>query len=282
MLTNYHSHCNFCDGAEDPEKYVLEAIRLGFTSYGFSSHIPLKNFDTVWNMKRERLEEYIRLIGSLKEKYRDRVDLFCAFETDFKLSIHSREALLAKYPQVDYTVGSIHYVGFYEDGKPWEIDGAADTFKKGLHEIFSDDIRTVVKLYFDLTAEMLTTEKPDILGHADKIKMHGYFDESEPWFTGRMHETISLCRETGTIMEINTRGMYKGYTTDFYPAAKWIKEAHKAGVKLQINSDAHQLPELSAKFSEAFALLKEIGVKELWARKGKQWEPVAVEKYVGY
>lgn len=279
MLTNYHSHCNFCDGAEDPEKYVTEAIRLGFTSYGFSSHIPLKDFDTAWNMKRERLEEYITLITSLKEKYNGQIDLFCAFETDFKLSVYQRQALMEKYPQVDYTVGSIHYVGFYEDGRPWEIDGTIDTFKKGLHEIFSDDIRAVVQSYFDLTAEMLATEKPDILGHADKIKMHGYFDESEPWFTNRMRETIALAKETGTIMEINTRGMYKGYTSDFYPAVKWIAEAHKAGVRLQINSDAHQLHELSAKFPEALKTLKELGVKELWALKEKQWQPVGIEEY---
>lgn len=276
MLTNYHSHCNFCDGAEDAEKYVLEAIRQGFHSYGFSSHIPLKDFDTSWNMKRDRMEEYIHLITALKNKYNNQIALYCAFETDFKLSIHQRKELMEKYPQVDYTVGSIHYVGFFDDGKPWEIDGTKEVFERGLTQIFGGDIKTVVNNYFDLTAEMLETERPDILGHADKIKMHQYFNESETWFTNRMHEMIELAKETETIMEINTRGLYKGYTTDFYPAAKWISEAYKKGVRLQVNSDAHALHELSAGYGEAFNLLKEIGVKETWVRKGNDWdaEPV--------
>lgn len=274
MLTNYHSHCNFCDGAEDAEKYILEAVKEGFSSYGFSSHIPLKDHKTSWNMDSSRLEEYITLITSLKRKYADQIALYCAFETDFKLSLYQRGELMAKYPQVDYTVGSIHYVGNFEDGRPWEIDGTKETFVKGWTEIYEGDIRAVVKNYFDLSAEMLTTERPDILGHCDKIKMHHFFDENEPWFTSRMFELLELAKETETIVEINTRGLYKGYTIDFYPAATWVKEAHKMGVRLQVNSDAHHLHELSAGYDKAFALLKEIGVKEVWARNGKIWHPV--------
>lgn len=281
MLTNYHSHCNFCDGAEEAEKYVEQAIRQGFTSYGFSSHVPLKDFDTTWNMKRGRLEEYIRLITALKQKYADQIDLYCAFETDFKLSVYQRAELLQKFPQVDYTVGSIHYVGLYHDGRPWEIDGTRETFDRGLNEVFGGDIRQAVNAYFDLTAEMLGTEKPDILGHADKIKMHGYFDETEPWFIGRMREILALAKETDTILEINTRGVYKGYTTDFYPAARWVKEAHGLGIRLQVNSDAHQLHELAAQYDQAYLLLQEIGVKELWYRNGAAWTPAPLKEYLG-
>lgn len=271
ILTNYHSHCNFCDGSEEPELYVLEAIKQGFSSYGFSSHIPLKNFETSWNMKKERLEEYINLISSLKEKYKDQIDLFCAFETDFKLSIYLRDELLSSFPQVDYTVGSIHYVGCFEDGKPWEIDGTKEVFDLGFNRIYGGNRKAVLKSYFDLTCEMIATEKPDILGHADKIKMHGYFDEEDSYYRSRMHEVMELLNENELIMEINTRGFYKGYTADFYPALKWVKQAAEMGIKLQVNSDAHKLPELSAGYEKAFAMLKEIGIGEVWKREGKQW-----------
>lgn len=280
MLTNYHSHCNFCDGAEDAEKYVVQAIADGFTSYGFSSHIPLKDFDTAWNMKRERLDEYIQLITGLKEKYNNEIKVLCAFETDFTLSVLQRDELLKKYPQVDYTVGSIHYAGFFDDGKPWEIDGTKEVFEKGLQHIYGGDLIRVVNRYFDLTAEMITTEKPDILGHADKIKMHHLFDENEKWFCNRMYEILELAKETDTIVEINTRGLYKGYTTDFYPAAHWVKEAFKKNVRLQVNSDAHQLHELSAGFHQAYNLLQELGLKEVWAYQASGWEPVPLSTII--
>ncbi len=276
LLTNYHSHCNFCDGAEDAEKYVIEAISRGFTSYGFSSHIPLRDFDTSWNMKRERLEEYISLITSLKEKYAESIDLFCAFETDFRLSVYMRQELTTRFPQVDYTVGSVHYVGFFDDGRPWEIDGTREVFEKGLQDIYGGDIRAVIREYFNLTCEMLTEEKPDILGHADKIKMHGFFDTDDAYFRSRMHEVLELLRDTGTIMEINTRGVYKGYTTDFYPSVSFVKEASRMGVRLQVNSDAHTLTELSAGYEQAYVMLREIGHLGVWVRQGKEWKETGI------
>lgn len=271
MLTNYHSHTHFCDGNEAPEKYVLAAIEEGFTSYGFSSHIPLRDVDTSWNMKKENLEVYITEINRLKEAYKDRLDIYCAFETDYLWSIHLRNELLKKYPGVDYTVGSIHYVGNFDDGRPWEIDGTREVFETGLHQLYGGDIKKVIQEYFNLTCEMIANEKPDILGHADKIKMHGFIDESEKGFTNRMFELLELIKEQEIILEINTRGFYKGYTTDWYPAVRWIKEASAMGIKLQVNSDAHTPAELSLGYEPVFRLLHEIGHNHVWIRKGNTW-----------
>jgi len=40
-LTNYHSHCSFCDGRAPMEDFIIQAIKMGFTGYGISSHAPL-------------------------------------------------------------------------------------------------------------------------------------------------------------------------------------------------------------------------------------------------
>lgn len=37
-LTNYHSHCLYCDGRADMDSFIRFAISEGFTSYGVSSH----------------------------------------------------------------------------------------------------------------------------------------------------------------------------------------------------------------------------------------------------
>ena len=37
IMYNFHSHTNFCDGAAPPEDYIVEAIKQGFKSYGFSA-----------------------------------------------------------------------------------------------------------------------------------------------------------------------------------------------------------------------------------------------------
>lgn len=46
-LTNYHSHCLYCDGRANMEDFIRFAISEGFSSYGISSHAPLP-FSTAW------------------------------------------------------------------------------------------------------------------------------------------------------------------------------------------------------------------------------------------
>ena len=36
-LTNYHSHCLYCDGRANMDDFIRFAISEGFTSYGISS-----------------------------------------------------------------------------------------------------------------------------------------------------------------------------------------------------------------------------------------------------
>ena len=39
--SNFHTHTKFCDGSDKPETYIIEAIKLGFDSLGFSGHAPI-------------------------------------------------------------------------------------------------------------------------------------------------------------------------------------------------------------------------------------------------
>ena len=67
QLSNYHSHCTFCDGRSIPEDFVRFAITHGFRAYGFSSHSPLP-FETFWNMSKDDMPEYLQEINRLKQK----------------------------------------------------------------------------------------------------------------------------------------------------------------------------------------------------------------------
>ena len=69
QYSNYHSHCDFCDGRSFPEDFVKFAIRNGFRAYGFSSHSPLP-FETFWNMSKEDMNSihYLPLQMPLEEE----------------------------------------------------------------------------------------------------------------------------------------------------------------------------------------------------------------------
>ncbi len=40
-LYNFHSHTEFCDGRAQMEAFAREAVRCGFTHYGFTPHSPI-------------------------------------------------------------------------------------------------------------------------------------------------------------------------------------------------------------------------------------------------
>ena len=82
QLSNYHSHCNFCDGRSYPEDFVRFAVARGFRAYGFSSHSPLP-FETFWNMSRDDMDEYLAEIARLKAKYEGQIGLYVGIEVDF-------------------------------------------------------------------------------------------------------------------------------------------------------------------------------------------------------
>ena len=56
------------------EDYVKEALKLGMNSLEFSSHAPLP-FKCLWCMRKERLPNYLKEAYSLKEKYKDHIQL---------------------------------------------------------------------------------------------------------------------------------------------------------------------------------------------------------------
>ena len=82
QLSNYHSHCTFCDGRSIPEDFVRFAITHGFRAYGFSSHSPLP-FETFWNMSKDDMPEYLQEINRLKQKYSDQLEIYAGLEIDY-------------------------------------------------------------------------------------------------------------------------------------------------------------------------------------------------------
>ena len=138
--TNYHSHAHYCDGKEAPEAYVIAALDQNLAGYGFSSHAPL-DYGLPWPMPADKLVAYRQEIATLQQRYADRMPIYCGLEIDYIPRVtgpnHPRWQELA----LDYTIGSVHFVDFFPDGSPWEIDGSHAVFLKGLHTIFAGNVR---------------------------------------------------------------------------------------------------------------------------------------------
>ena len=106
---NYHTHTKYCDGSDEPENYVLEAIRQNMGALGFSGHSPVP-FENTWSTKQEKLDEYFSIIDNLKNKYSTKLTIFKALEIDYIPGITKDFNSLRQSYNLDYTIGSVHLV----------------------------------------------------------------------------------------------------------------------------------------------------------------------------
>lgn len=272
MWTNYHSHCNYCDGKGTIAEHVAKAQELNLRSMGFSSHAPLP-FDVPWAMKKERLENYLAEIEAVRKT--TAVEIYKGLEIDYVPGNVSP----ADYERdLDYTIGSIHMVEYFNNGKPWEIDGAATLFKEGLAEIFNNNYRDAVTRYFELSREMIDKSRPTIIGHLDKIKIQNhegeYFSESDSWYQHEVIETLNKIADAGVIVEVNTRGLYQKKSHTPYPSPWIIELMRQRHIPITLSSDAHRPDDLINQFQETASLVFTLGYRKISILRDGSWQPV--------
>jgi len=269
-------HCSFDDGNVALEKYVKEALKQDVAILGFSSHNPLP-FSVDWVLKRKDYKKYCKTIRKLSEKYEDQIRILLGLEMDFLSNLNSFYKEGIDLSELDYIIGSIHFVNFFDNTKGWAIDESEEDFEKGLDEIYKGNIKKVVKDYFKLIRDMLRLENPDILAHLDLVKMNNkdekYFSEGENWYREEVLKTLKAVAKSSAILEVNTGGIARGKIDSLYPSNWIIEEAYNMRIPITLSSDAHRPEQITAKFKEAAVLLNSIGYKEVYILHKKTWAP---------
>lgn len=274
-FTNYHGHLHYCDGKETADAYAEAALSAGMLACGFSSHAPLP-YPISWTMPQESLTAYAEEIEASKAKYAAKLEIYRGLEVDYVPGQAGPSHQRLKDARLDYTIGSVHLVDFFADGRPWEIDGPHRHFLDGLNQIFHRDIQAAVERYFALTRKMIEEDPPDVIGHLDKIKMQNedgtLFSDQAVWYQEAVEATLQLIARKGLIVEVNTRGIYKKKTTETYPSPAILGRMKALDIPIMINSDAHHPRELDACFEETASLLLQIGYTHCRVLLGGKWQ----------
>lgn len=275
--TNYHSHTYFCDGKYPPSYYASEAHRQNFIAYGFSSHVPLP-FDCHWCMREDSLDRYYAEVRKLKQRWEGELQLYYGLEVDYIPGVIGPQNPFIRDLALDYCVGSVHFVGARADGTRWEIDGAHQPFLDGLKELFGNDIRRAVQQYYEQIRQMVTEERPAVVGHLDKIKIQNQytplFDEAEDWYREAILQTLRSIASEGLVLEVNTRGLYKKRALETYPGQWTLEQAFQLGIPVTLSSDAHHPREISGYFAETAQRLHQIGYRQLHVLWNGTWQPL--------
>jgi len=270
---NFHTHTNYCDGSANPQSYIEKAIEYNFSSLGFSGHAPLP-FDNEWSIKPGKLNDYCKEVKELKEVYKNKIPVFLGLEIDYIPEITKNFEVYRKQQQLEYCIGSVHLVKPPGKKQLWFIDGPEQGYVDGIEKIFNNDPQKAVETYYNQIKEMVVKERPDIIGHFDKVKMYNknrFFSEEESWYKKIVEETLKIISGTDCIIEVNTRGIYNRRTISLFPDISILEQCYLMKIPVTLSSDSHKPGELMNCFKETKDIIRSLGFKHLHTLTLKGW-----------
>ncbi len=257
ILSNCHTHTTFCDGKSPAEETVLEALRRGFLSLGFTSHAP-QHFDLPYAVAPDRERDYIREIRALAEKYRDRIRILCGIERDL--------FSCADPAPYDYYIASVHYLPMGD--RMIAVDGAPEGLEEMTRTCFGGRGLSTCGYYYSLLAAYAAAMRPPVVGHFDLIRKNnaalGLFDEDDPAYLDLAASALRAVRAAGSLLEVNTGGMARGYMTEPYPSPAILRIWRGMGGEVTVSSDCHRAGDLAYAFDMLPGLLSSLGYERIF------------------
>jgi len=235
-----HVHTVLSDGRCSAEEMVLSAIDKGIRVLGFSDHSPVSG--EAWCMTPEEEAEYRVTVTELKEKYKDKIQIFCGIE---------QEAVSGRAdPFYDYVIGSAHAVKA-GDTVVW-ADNTSELVQEAVDRYYGGDYYAYADAYFDGVSVLDETTGCDIVGHLDLVTKFNegdrIFDTSHPQYIRAWKRAADRLSGKGLIFEINTGGIARGYRTVPYPAPVIIAYLREKGEAMMLNSDSHETKTIAFEF----------------------------------
>ncbi len=279
MYFSYHTHSTFCDGKASVEDVCQSALAAGLKAVGFSSHAPVM-FPAQWAMPFERLEAYVEEIERCRNKYAGKLDIYRSLETDFIANDRSIPFdVYRRLAKLDYIIGSVHLVASRDTNELWFLDGPAENYEKGVTNCFSGNIQKAVTAYYKQIQEMVISQNPDVIAHIDKVIMNNkgrYFSGEEQWYKDIVEETLQAVAKSDAIIEVNTRGIYRGKYHTWFPCKEIIQRCVELDIPLTVSVDAHHPDELRAGFDEALQAIFNAGAQVISIFEGGLWKQKAL------
>ena len=276
ILSNYHTHTNYCDGIDTIQQNVDAALAKGFHSLGFSGHgyVPFEGL--FCGMRPESIAEYRSAVNGLKESYAGRLNIYTGLENDSVCMLPAGD--------YDYTIGSIHCLKCGDNY--YSIDSYCAIAASTIEAEFGGDGLAYAVAYYDAVLEFVGEKSADILGHIDLVRRFNrvnkcsdafsFFDEGSADYRNAASAALERAVRAGYIIEVNTAPILKGFSDEPYPARFLLEIAREMDARIIVNSDAHYAKNLDYAFDKAEKLLRELGYKERWELTPEGFEPIRI------
>ena len=269
MLTDYHVHLRPDEDdttferyftAANVERYRDAAGAAGIEELGVAEHV--YRFRQALDLWRHPL---------WTENAHDDLDAYCEFvrstplrlgiECDFVPGAEGRTAAMLEARDLDYVVGSVHFVG---DGDAAVDHDGFDVWdgNAGAAEVWTR--------YFEHFDRAARSGLFDILAHPDLVKVWGRDRPLPEGDLRRFYEpAVEAILAGGAAVELSTAGLRKP-VGELYPARQFAELIVEAGVPFALSSDAHLPEQIGFRYDDALAFLDELGVGEIAVFEGRR------------
>jgi histidinol-phosphatase (PHP family) len=275
MLTDYHVHLRPDERehtaaryftAANVERYREVASERGIAELGVAEHVyRFAAALDVWQHPFWReyavddLDDYCAFV-------REETDLRLGIEADFVPGREDRMASLLEARELDFVVGSVHFLREHAV----DLDDEWDVWGRG------ESPERVWGRYFETVAEAARSGLFDVMAHPDLVKVWGDHRPRPDGDLRRYYEpAVEAFADAGVAVEVSTAGLRKP-VGEIYPARALLEMVADAGCPVALSSDAHVPDHLGFGYEEAVALLEEVGIRELcvFERRERRLEPI--------
>ncbi len=267
--TDAHVHTNYSrNDCKQPMNDYLDLLRKGQSAgIGFADHLhpnreALGERYAGLSSYRFDGESYIRDIrGAQREGLHAYAGVEITYEPVWAEACRRR----AYDNDYDYRIASVHSIGGL-----WVTRTYWQNVEPG--SLFLD----VVNRYYDAVLAALEVEWADVIAHIGVYRRflpddHPLMAFAKDLIEKREDETAKACARSGKIVEVNTSGLFKACACTMPNKAFLTKYRNYGGDRICLSSDAHDIKDAHAGFSDSAWLLKELGFSNLyppWADGG--------------
>ncbi len=262
----YHNHTVFSDGADTPAEFLRQARLQDVDILGFADHYfkasPEANSAPEWALQPQNVELYFATLEALRDETTD-VEIRIGLEFDWLDGSAAWLAPLAADARLDYTIGSVHYLG----------DESMDTDEQFWTARSQEQRDAEIVRYWKTVREMVESGLFDIVGHVDLVKKFAVYPSID--VTPLVRDALDAIKAADMTLELNTSGWHK-LCNECYPSEAILRAAFHREIPITLSADAHRAGLLCTHFARGLDLLWRVGYRSIarFAHRERFFEPL--------
>lgn len=247
VKANFHTHTPRCHHAVGEEReYIEAAIKLGFSTLGFSDHAPYffdEGYISPVRMLPKEAEGYVNTLKTLREEYKDKIDIKIGFEMEYYPKYFGKTLEFLKNLDIDYLILAQHYTDNEYDGIRASLssNGKAE-FEKYIEQV----CRGIETGVFSYVAH------PDCINLGKDLRKRNPEEYSETLKEG-LRKICKAAKNQNIPLEINLLGQAEGM---IYPSDELFCVLAQENMPCILGCDAHSPKGLNRARAEKAVLKK--------------------------